>query len=296
MFTALMNRPKRAETTACESLWACQPFSSKQWSTTEVWNVLQRYYQLRFVAIEIFTTDRKTVFFNLFERKIAQKFHSLVRKEVKPPHMAPYFGRRPRTIINRVTAPGSLTSLTVAWANREITNFDYLMRLNTIAGRTFNDLGQYPIFPWIVADYNSPELNLKDPRSFRDLRWPMGAQDREQREGIMSKYADLAAEYHKEEGEDMLHTMMPPFHYGTHYSVAGFVLWFLMRIEPYTSLHVQLQDGRIDRPDRLFHSFEAAWKGCISNPSDVKELVPGAVLQPRSAAQCEWRQLRKDAE
>lgn len=31
------------------------------------------------------------------------------------------------------------------WVNREISNFEYLMRLNTIAGRTFNDLGQYPV-------------------------------------------------------------------------------------------------------------------------------------------------------
>ncbi|KAM3188039.1 Neurobeachin-like protein 2 [Hymenolepis weldensis] len=31
------------------------------------------------------------------------------------------------------------------WANREISNFEYLMRLNTIAGRTYNDLSQYPV-------------------------------------------------------------------------------------------------------------------------------------------------------
>lgn len=31
------------------------------------------------------------------------------------------------------------------WVNREITNFDYLMQLNTIAGRTYNDLSQYPV-------------------------------------------------------------------------------------------------------------------------------------------------------
>jgi hypothetical protein len=30
----------------------------------------------------------------------------------------------------------------------QIDNFDYLMALNTLAGRTYNDLGQYPVFPW----------------------------------------------------------------------------------------------------------------------------------------------------
>ena len=37
----------------------------------------------------------------------------------------------------------------------EITNFQYLMHLNTLAGRSYNDLMQYPVFPWVLADYDS---------------------------------------------------------------------------------------------------------------------------------------------
>ena len=36
-----------------------------------------------------------------------------------------------------------------------MTNFQYLMHLNTLAGRSYNDLMQYPVFPWILADYTS---------------------------------------------------------------------------------------------------------------------------------------------
>ena len=36
---------------------------------------------------------------------------------------------------------------------------------------------------------------------------------------------------------------VPPFHYGTHYSSAGSVIYYLMRLEPFTSHHVQLQSG-----------------------------------------------------
>jgi hypothetical protein len=32
---------------------------------------------------------------------------------------------------------------------------DYLMELNTLAGRTYVDLNQYPVFPWILTDYTS---------------------------------------------------------------------------------------------------------------------------------------------
>jgi hypothetical protein len=231
---------------------------------------------LRFVAVEIFTTSRKAIFFNLFDQKTASNCQTALRRDVKPPYMSPFIGKRPTTIVQRSTIHGSMQNLTLAWTNREISNFDYLMRLNTIAGRTYNDLGQYPVFPWILADYTSETLDLRSPSTFRDLKWPMGAQDQKQRQMVQNKYADLKSMYLFDTEEDGSpgSASMPPFHYGTHYSVAGFVLWFLMRLEPYTSLHVQLQDGRIDRPDRLFDSLEAAWRGCTSNPSDVKELIP----------------------
>lgn len=34
------------------------------------------------------------------------------------------------------------------------------MHLNTLAGRSYNDLMQYPVFPWILADYDS-EVSLR---------------------------------------------------------------------------------------------------------------------------------------
>ena len=45
--------------------------------------------------------------------------------------------------------------MTQRWERGEISNFEYLMCLNTLAGRSYNDLMQYPVFPWIVADYDA---------------------------------------------------------------------------------------------------------------------------------------------
>ncbi|KAL7982124.1 hypothetical protein Chor_001181 [Crotalus horridus] len=53
-------------------------------------------------------------------------------------------------------SPPSLSSLSLK--RGEISNFQYLMHLNTLAGRSYNDLMQYPVFPWILADYDS-EVN-----------------------------------------------------------------------------------------------------------------------------------------
>lgn len=43
------------------------------------------------------------------------------------------------------TSTSAVISLLQKWVLREISNFEYLMQLNTIAGRTYNDLSQYPV-------------------------------------------------------------------------------------------------------------------------------------------------------
>ena len=35
--------------------------------------------------------------------------------------------------------------------------------------------------------------------------------------------------------------MTQPFHYGSHYSSPGFVLHYLVRLQPFSALHVTLQ-------------------------------------------------------
>ena len=69
--------------------------------------------------------------------------------------------------------------------------------------------------------------------------------------------------------------------YGSHYSTAaGVVLYFLLRQEPYTALHVETQDGHFDVPDRLFSSVKQAWDMCYGSLSEVKELTPEFYYSP----------------
>lgn len=34
------------------------------------------------------------------------------------------------------------------------------MCVNTMAGRSYNDLTQYPVFPWVLKNYTSADLDL----------------------------------------------------------------------------------------------------------------------------------------
>jgi hypothetical protein len=97
------------------------------------------------------------------------------------------------------------------WARREISNFEYLMQLNTLAGRTYNDMTQYPVFPWVLADYTSQVLDLSNPAVFRDLSKPIGALNPARLEKFVERY------------ESFDDPVIPKFHYGSHYSSAGTV-------------------------------------------------------------------------
>lgn len=36
-------------------------------------------------------------------------------------------------------------------------------------GRTYNDLNQYPVFPWVLTNYTSETIDLNDSNNYRDL-------------------------------------------------------------------------------------------------------------------------------
>jgi hypothetical protein len=94
----------------------------------------------------------------------------------------------------------------------------------------------------------------------------MGAQVESRREHITMKYDMLKEEHERslKEGEyvEEIHMITgPPRHYGTHYMNPQSVLWYLIRLEPFASSHIVLQDGRFDHPDRQFHSIAEAFRG-----------------------------------
>ena len=161
-----------------------------------------------------------------------------------------------------------LRKVTKAWQYGRVSNFEYLLYCNLAAGRSFNDLTQYPVFPWILQDYTSGTLDLNVTSVFRDLSKPVGALESKRLEAYRQRYKSMP--------ED---SSEPPFLYGTHYSCPGYCLFWLVRAAPGHML--RLQNGKFDSPDRLFYSIAESWESVLSNPADVKELIPEFYV-PRS--------------
>ena len=68
--------------------------------------------------------------------------------------------------------------------------------------------------------------------------------------------------------------------YRTHYSSAAFVIGYLVRTEPFATLHIILQGGMFDHSDRLFSSIENTWNSVSSQMNDFRELIPQFFCDP----------------
>lgn len=160
--------------------------------------------------------------------------------------------------------PHSLEHMLRLWQARKISNFDYLCYLNAEAGRSLSDLAQYPVFPHVLVDFKSSELDLSRPEVYRDLSKPVGALNPQRLEHFRQRYQNMVS--------TAAAPSPPPFLYGTHYSTPGYVLFYLARVAPEHMLC--LQGGKFDNPDRMFSSISGMFDSCLSNPADLKELIP----------------------
>ncbi|XP_023212426.1 lysosomal-trafficking regulator-like [Centruroides sculpturatus] len=235
------------------------------WLIKDITEILPRRYELQDSALEIFLTSGITYLIAFKSVNIREEFYLHIKK---CQHFTPH----------TVT---SLSTLTNQWRMHSLTNFEYLMQLNKLAGRSCNDLMQYPVFPFIIANYSSSDLNLEDPSIFRNLSRPVAIQNKAREQHYINAYNYLKAECETMSNIDSSLPISGPYHYGSHYSNSGTVLHFLVRLPPFTEVFLAYQDDNFDIPDRTFHSLDSSWRlSSGDSTSDVKELIPEFYFLP----------------
>ncbi|XP_014036456.1 protein FAN [Salmo salar] len=205
--------------------------------------IYKRRHGLRPLGLEVFCTE------NDFCSDIYLKFYKTSDRNDLYYYIA--------TFLENHMVEHTAESYMLQWQRGHLSNYQYLLHLNNLADRSGNDLSQYPVFPWIIADYSSTELDMMNPATFRDLSKPVGALNKERLERLLSRYRDMPD---------------PCFMYGSHYSSPGYVLFYLVRVAPEHMLC--LQNGRYDNADRMFNSIGETWKNCLEGATDFKELIP----------------------
>lgn len=253
------------------------------WCMKDVVAIARRYHGLKDEAVELFFQEGPSVLMAFEGYKNREEVLGLIPKKrsmgtgtstsvldgihVTVDNVQGGCGTSPNPVDIPVfchTDRSFLNMVVTAWRSGEIDNFDYLLALNSAAGRSLFDLSRYPIFPWVLADYESSKLDLSSGDSvsgnssssgntgstmkqFRDLTKPIGALNEERLESFKDRWKAMEGI-----GGDT-------FLYGTHYSAPGYCLYYLVRTMPEQMLC--LQNGK-----SMSTAFEIE-EGSIPNPS-----------------------------
>lgn len=235
---------------------------NKRWKFAFLKEVVVKRYNLLRQAVEIYFRDNSSVFLSFFSKEklldFLQNFQGMLLKE----------GHSEVIIVSDPEHHFEAKKYKEKWQEGGISNFEYLMLLNKYGGRSFNDINQYPIFPWIFSNYTAPSLDTKVESNYRELAMPIGGISQRKRD-----YADRKLEALLQEEE------LEPYQVGSHCMPGRVALNYLFRAEPFSSLILQF-DQRRDNPARMFHVFACAWANSNLDIGDNKELIPELFYLP----------------
>ena len=230
-------------------------------------------------SIEIFLKNGKSYFLNFFKKEKVQKaynyFNDINNRLIKN-KLTPFR-------FNTNNNEEDIKSLSLLFRKGKISNYEYLLKLNKYATRTYNDISQYPVFPWLVKSYEQiPELfKLLENKEvspeiegyyFRNMKYSMMVQTDENKKNFETTFLEGKGNIQESlEDEEFLKKFHS--HFYNHYSTSAYIIYYLMRMNPYEENLIRLQTGQFDSPSRMFNSFGET-EQILKVNSDNREIIP----------------------
>ena len=295
--------------------------------------IFRRKYYYKNSAMEIYTTTNKAFYFNFKLEEDREKIIKEICSKLKEPtqiiddlketkdNFGNIIGFENTSVIFKKKKKKKekvdknykfrLSKIVKDWRNWKITNFEFLMWLNIFSNRSYNDISQYPIFPWILSSYENIRVQQKKIKqkkekeedtsinsdqntensiniledsnegdnsdadySYRDLSLPMGMLELGGKEECIKRKQLFLETYETLKNEKDEETNIKPYIYGSNYSNPFYVCNFLMRLFPFTHISIELQGHGIDTPERLFLSVSTSFYNSTTQKTDVRELIP----------------------
>ena len=251
---------------------------------SDIKEIIKRRVCLLYIGLEIFMKDNRSYMFNFFDKNFLNRFIEDIRKysfenkklfktsthigeiQIEPNNN----NKLPDNIINaeNLTITNKLKQeidfkliedpinefkklhLTSKNKKGELSNFQYLLLINKYSSRTYNDYNQYLVFPLLYMDAENKRK--------RDLS-----------KVIALNKEDSEVSYEKARNNYQLFR----YHFNQHYSTAGFILYYLVRLIPFTFQHIVFQSMKFDVPARLFSSMKNIFL-FYEVTEDNRELIP----------------------
>ena len=229
----------------------------------DIEEIIARRFLYDYRACEFFLKSGKSYYFNLYSKenifgklfKELEKFEELKDKIISNP--IKYFKEK---------------KYEEKWIQDEITTYQYLLYINKFSSRSYNDINQYPIFPWIFRETSLGSYNDKGKLpKFRDLQYPISIRGKSL--GDSSKEKEDLEEAKSFFDSSLEESTKYPSHFRLHYSTSGYLLSFLVRISPYTEEQIRFQNNQFDSPNRQLNSIDEILT-ILSSSHDNRELIP----------------------
>ena len=144
--------------------------------------IFLRKYFYQNTAIEIYTKNHKSYYFNLKANYDLCNFLNHILYYVKSIRDIKTEDHKGKRVLgheqvfdesnDKKLKSYYVSSKMEEWQNYKISTMEYLMWLNIYSGRSYNDLTQYPVFPWIISNYKTEEI--EESNDFRNLSLPIG--------------------------------------------------------------------------------------------------------------------------
>ena len=152
--------------------------------------IFSRKYCYKDNALELFTSFHKSYYFKFknTERrnKFLEHFISILNKDTtyikklfKPINSIDKSGKKIilgyfKDIENN-SEFGNINNIKEMWKNCKISTFEYLMWINVYGNRSYRDISQYPVFPWIIIDYKTETFeDIINKNNIRNFTLPIG--------------------------------------------------------------------------------------------------------------------------
>ena len=264
------------------------PNSQKIVMLSEIRHILRRYRFQNETSLEFILINGYSFLLDFYPTKansVLKQFRNLRCENLKS-----FEFNSPREFFEK-------NNFTEKWCERQISNFEYLMALNIYGGRTFNDSNLYPIFPWVLTQFNnfdktsisssqSTEFKAEQPLSLsenkddehRSLRRSSSFENNNKNnQRIFGKPICIQDDNKYDELKLKFLFDQPISHSNCFFLVApsntAMVAHWLLRQPPFTQLHCQTEDGRFGFSSRLFQSINRA--ACQALRGSISwELVP----------------------
>ena len=240
----------------------------------DIKEIIKRRVCLNYVGCEIFMKDNHSYFFNFFNYNACNSFFVQIKKyssnleenkkneraqtqsnnnNIQKKNSDIYSSSKKENdyiIIEDPLYNFEKMQYKKKYEDGELSNLNFLLLLNKYSSRSYNDYNQYLIFPLLILDCEGSKK--------RNLSLPL----------CLNK-EDNQASYKKAINNKKL----VGYYFNQHYSAGGYILFYLVRLIPFTYCQIEFQSGKFDLPARLFSSFNN-YLYFLSLTQDNRELCP----------------------